>query len=367
MALDTHMPRIDEASTKARATDGGTVKRPRRSIPGLVGQLGIPLFLILVFAVFAVLRPDSYPTWDNVRAILDNQAIVVILCLAVMTPLIVGEFDLSAANITALTAVSVIGLQVNQGLAAGAAVILSVLLGAGIGLANGIIVVKLRVPAFVATLGMATLLSGLWLLYLNNQIIISPLPTSFTAISRNDALGIPLPVIYAAIVAIGMWVALNLLPVGRRMYAVGGNRRAAHLTGIRTDRIVIGAFLVSGLLSGIGGVLLGAQLGSATGGTGSSLLLPAFAGAFLGATTIRPGRFNVIGSIVSVYALAFLISGLEQLGANVWVGPVFDGATVIIAVALSSWAFRLKAARARRDRLRELERAEANATTELVG
>jgi ribose transport system permease protein len=150
------------------------------------------------------------------------------------------------------------------------------------------------------------------------------------------------------------YVTLNHLPAGRKLYAVGGNRRAAELTGIGVSRYLIASFVVSGLFAGIVGVILGARLGSATVDSTSSLLLPVFAAVFLGATTILPGRFNALGTWVSVYFLAVAISGLQHLGAPGWAEPMFNGTVLVLAVALSGWAFRRRAARARKENLQLL-------------
>ncbi len=338
--------------------------RPRRHrlhVPHDIGRLVIPAFLVAEFVVFALLKPHSYATVDNVRAVLANQAVVVILALAAMVPLIVGEFDISVASVLALCAVLVIGLQAKENLNPVVAILVTEVIAIGIGAFNGLVVVRFQVSSFVATLGTSTVLSGIWLWYLNNNVIVAALPASFTSIGRGRVAGIPYSVIYAAVIAVLLWLALNLLPVGRRMYAVGANRRSAFLSGVSTDRLVLGGFVTSAALAGIGGIVLGAQLGSASGGTGTELLLPAFAGAFLGATTIRPGRFNVIGTVIAVYTLAFMIAGLEQVGASTWVTPVFNGAALIVAVSLSRWAAQLKVARQRR---RELTRLQAAAVTQ---
>ena len=347
------------ASTRAGdpSSEASTHHRSR-SVPTELGRLGIPIFLALVIVVFSVAKPDTYGTWSNIKAILDNQASVVILALAAMVPLVVGEFDLSVASVLAFSEVLTLGFHSNQGLDPILAIVLTIGVGGAIGLFNGLIVVKLRVNAFVATLGTSTVLIGVWQWYLGpQQTIITPQPKSLTNLARANVpgLGLPLPIGYAATVAIALWLVLNMLPIGRRMYAVGGNRSAAALAGIQTDRVVIGCFICSATLSSVAGVILAANLGTAQGGAGTELLLPAFAGAFLGATTVRPGRFNVIGVVVAVYALAFMISGLEQFGAQVWVTPLFNGGTLIVAVALSGWAYRLRAARTRREQLRRIQ------------
>jgi len=348
------------ATTATRPAAHLAVRR-RASVLSEVGRLGIPVLLVSVIVFFSLLKPSTYGTWSNLKAILDAQSVVVILALSAMTPLIVGEFDLSCASIAAFAAAIVIGLPVNQGINPYLGIVITVLACGTVGLFNGIVVVKLRVPSVIATLATATLLSGFWIWYLGaEQQIVKPLPRGFTKIAQGDVPGInlPWPIVYAGIVSVAFWVVLSFLPVGRRMYATGGNRAASFLTGIRTDRIVISSFVAAGTIAGIAGVILGSSLGTAEAGTGTELLLPALAGAFLGATTIRPGRFNVWGAVTSVLALAYANAGLQQLGAQQWVTPVFNGAALIIAVALSGWAFRARASRARREQLRQLQASE---------
>lgn len=353
------------STTEARSETAGTAAAaaPQRSrgpagLTAQLGRYGIPVFLVAVTAFFSVLKPSSFGTLDNYRAILDQQTVVALLALAITVPLVVGEFDLSVGAVASLVNVFIIGLAVKQGIPGGLAIVVSLLGAALIGLINGLIVVRLRVSAFVATLGMGTVLAGVWLWYLDGEVIVEPRPGSFTDIARADLLTLSRPVFYVAAITLVLWFVFSYLPLGRRMYAAGGNRQAARLTGIRTDRLVVGSFVVSALLSGVAGVVLGTRLATASPGSAVDLLLPGFAAAFLGATTIRPGRFNVLGTVVSVYALAVMISGLEQLGAKPYVEPLFNGGALIAAVALSGWAFRSKAERARKEQLRRI-RAES--------
>ena len=199
----------------------------------------------------------------------------------------------------------------------------------------------------------------MWIWYLHDQVLspVDPLPTSFTNLGRARVWGLDVPFFIAIGLAVVAFVVLRWLPVGRKMYAVGGNRRAAVFAGIRSGRIVVAAFVVAGLVAGLAGVLLGAQYGNASPGAGSELLFPAFAGIFLGATTINPGRYNVIGIVLSVYTLAFLIAGFQQLGgvwSETWVSPTFNGITVILAVGLSRWAFTYRERKTRKQALARL-------------
>ena len=174
--------------------------------------------------------------------------------------------------------------------------------------------------------------------------------------------GLPLTVVYALVIALIVWFVLGGMPTGRRMYAVGGNRRAAELSGIRSDRMVIGTFVVAGLLAAAGGAMLGGRIGTGTPSTGLTLLIPAFAAVFLGATTIRPGRYNVWGAVLAVYTIEVAISGLQQVGVGKWIEKVVEGGALLGAIALSGWALRLRARKARERELAILARSEERET-----
>ena len=325
------------------------------SIAAQTGKYGILILMIALIVLFSILRPDSFATFNNYRAILDNRTTVVLLALAAMTPLIVGQFDLSIAAVLSLSHIFVVGFIGQSHMNVALAVILTILLSSMYGFVNGIIVVKLKVDAFVATLATGSILAGAGLWYTGGRTLYNEVPRSFTQISRGRLFGMPLNAVYVLVLAAILWLFLSNLPTGRRMYATGGNRRAAELTGIRTDRYVMAAFMISSTFAGVAGVMLGSNLGTASPSTGGSLLLPAFAGAFLGATTIRPGKFNVVGTVVAVYALSIAISGLQQLGAPAWFEAVFNGTALALSVALSGWAVRLRAERAKTRQLQLLD------------
>ena len=327
----------------------------RDGVLGLVGRYGLAALAVALLVFFSIAERDSFATLDNYRAILDNQTIVVLLAFAAMVPLIVGRFDLSVAAVLSISHVFAVGLIVKQGWSPWAAIGVTLLIAIAIGLVKGILVVALRVDAFVATLGTSSVVGGIALAYTSGKTIFGKVPRSFTDLARGRLGGVPHPVILVAVVAAIVGVVLAALPVGRRMYATGGNERAARLTGIATNRYVIGAFVTSSLLAGLAGVVLGSRLGTASPSTGGSLLLPAFAGAFLGATTVRPGRFNVAGTILAVYTLAIAVAGLQQMGAPVWFEPVFNGAALVLAVAASQWALRQRQRRARQREIAALD------------
>ena len=198
-----------------------------------------------------------------------------------------------------------------------------------------------NINSFIATMGTGTLLYGISNWYTNGeQIVGMNLLRQLHEPHRRSGTAIPLPAVYVAIVAIVLWCVTERLPVGRNLYVIGANVRAAELTGINVSRHMIGAFVAAGFLSGLAGIVLGSILQTGTPSVGPEYLLPGFAAALLGATSIRPGRVNVVGTLLSVLVLAFSFSGVQQLGAPFYVQYFFNGGILIVAVGLSVYAAR---------------------------
>jgi ribose transport system permease protein len=312
----------------------------------VVGRFGLPMLLALVLIVFSALKPDSFFAWSNFNATFAQQAIILMVAFGAMLPLIVGEFDLSVGANAGLGAIFAVGLTDLQGLNAWLSIVAAIAICGVVGVINGLIVTRLKVNSFVTTLGVATAIGGFGQLYTHQQDLQSA-PAGLIGIGRAELFGLPMTVIVAIATAIVLLVVLQYLPIGRQLLAVGANRRAAELTGIRADRRVVLVFTAAGVIVGLGGALYGANLGAAGNSTGATLLLPAFAGAFLGSTTIMPGRYNVLGTVVAVLLLAFTVSGLEQVGVAPWIESVVQGVALVTAVAFSSWAIRKRTARLR--------------------
>lgn len=320
-------------------------------LAGEVGRFGLLALAVLLVLVFSMLMPDTFATVDNYRRILNGQTIVVLLALGSMLPLIVGELDLSVGSVFTMSQIFAVGFVAKSDMNPWVAITCAVALALVAGLINAILIVRFQVHAFVATLAVGSMCMGVGLWYTSGETLFEDVPESFTNIARNQPLGIPMPVIYTLALALLLWFVLTYTPIGRRVYATGGNRRAALLTGIPVNRYLGGVFLGSALFAGLAGALQGAQLGSASPGGGEALLLPAIAGGFLGVTTIKPGLFNVWGTVVAVYALSITVSGLQQLGAPTWVQPVFNGVVLAFAVAMSGYAIRLRVNRSRSKQL----------------
>jgi ribose transport system permease protein len=319
-----------------------TSGRRRPNVGAIAGaalaRYGLVVVFVAVAVGFSIANPDIFPTWDNAKTIATTQAVIALLALAAMLPLVVGQFDISVGFQLGLAQGLCAGLIVKQGLPAGLAVAITLAVGAGVGLINGLLVVRLRMSAFIATLGTGTLVLGATQLYTKDEAVTGAFPSSFLAIGRNDVLGIPVPLLIVLAACAVLWLALEYTAWGRSAFAAGSNPRAALLAGVRVERVTIQAFIGAGLLAAMAGSLSVMTLGSAHPSIGLNLLLPAFAGAFLGATSIRPGRFNAIGTVLAVYVLAMGVTGLQQLGAAFYVEQFFDGGALLLAVAVSGWA-----------------------------
>ncbi|HEY0318403.1 MAG TPA: ABC transporter permease [Solirubrobacterales bacterium] len=294
---------------------------------------GAVFVLIVMVIVFSILIPDTYPTWRNAKAILTSESTVLMVSLGLLVPAVVGEFDLSVGAMVAFSSIEMALLVASM--AWPLALALTLASAVLIGFASGILVVKIGVNSFIATLGVSTLLGGGSLWISGGGAVTENIPEAVTSLGQNEILGIPLPIIYVAILAIVLWYGFNHMPIGRKLYATGGNRVAAELSGVRTKRLVVLAFMLSAGVAALAGVVTMMQAGSGSPSVGPELLLPAFAAVFLGSTTIIPGRFNVVGTVVGILLLAVGVSGLQQLGAEYYVVPLFNGGVLLVAVAVS--------------------------------
>jgi len=296
-------------------------------------RYGIFAAWIVVIVVFGVIEPSTFLTVATVRNILGSDAVLVILGLGLILPLTAGEYDLSIASILALSSVATAVLNANDGVPIVLAVIIGIALGACTGLVNGVLMVYFGIESLIVTLGMSTVLAGL-VLWMTNALTISGVSIGLVNAADHTIGGIPLVFVYALMITIVLWYVLHYLPAGRRILFVGRGREVARLSGVRVDRVRLGVMVTAGLLAGVAGVLYTGVSGSANPTAGATLLLPAFASAFLGSTIITPGRFNAWGTIVAVYFLATGTTGLELLGVSAWVEQLFYGAALIGAVII---------------------------------
>lgn len=322
-------------------------RRPPRARRNLAVAFGLDRFsglyvwaaLILIFSLWV---PSLFDTATNFRIIAGSQAITAIVAMGLIVPVACGAFDLSIAGTMGMGVCIAVWFQANgHGYFLG--IVAALAFGLLVGLVNSFIVVKLHVDSFIGTLGMSSVLSAGTTWVTGGFQVANGISPHFTAIGQNQFLGLQLPVYYMVALAIILWWLLEYTPAGRYLYSVGGNPQAARLAGIRVGRVTTGAFLISGLVAAFAGVMLAAELGSASPDVGVPYLLPAFSAVFLGATQILPGRVNVLGTLIAIFLLATGVKGLQLAGAPGYINDLFNGVALIIAVALAVRSTRRKA------------------------
>jgi ribose transport system permease protein len=255
--------------------------------------------------------------------------------MALVVTFVVGEFDLSVASNLGLAATIVPVLAVQDHVNVVVASVIAIICCVLAGVVNGVIIVVIGINPIVATLGMGTLLLGV-AQEISHLSTISGLSSSFSQIALYDIAGLPVSFFIGLIVAIAIAYTVGYTPLGRHMLFVGANQEVARLAGVRVQRIRFGSYVASGLLCGVGGVILVASLGGFDSGSSIGYLLPAFAATFLGTAVVHPGRFNPIGSLVGIYFLVTGVVGLELLGYTGWIVNVFYGAALVLAVSVST-------------------------------
>jgi ribose transport system permease protein len=329
-------------------------QRARAIVPEVLERGGLPILLLAMIIFFSVnaTSGDAFRSSANVQNILGNQGVTGLIALAMVVPLVCGYFDLSVAAVTGLANVTVAAVVGTHHHSVLVGCLAGLLIAVAAGAVNGFLVAGLKLNGFVVTLGTYTLIGGLLQYYTKGQTITNGIPDSFGSWGSEKWLGLPRPFWLLIVVAGIVWYMLMQTPFGRQLESIGSNESAARLVGIRVDRAVFLSFLGSALLAGIAGVLLTSRSGGADPTAGPSYLFPALAAVFLGATAIRPGRYNVWGTIFGVFLVAVAVNGFTLLGADAWVTPVFNGAALVIAVAVSTIIGRRRESAAREDLLR---------------
>jgi ribose transport system permease protein len=300
-------------------------------------RYGGVVLLAAMIVGFTIALPGDFLTYDNLIGVVANQTIGGIMAIALLLPLAAGVFDVSIGGAFTLAVVLVTWLfQTTSGsMPIPVAITITLLAGVLIGCLNGGLVVGARIDPFIATIGTSSVFLGLSEVIANGTTISDGIPDGFTSLGRTFVAKVPLTLAYVAIVALIVWYILEQTPFGRRIYATGASREAARLTGVRTNRVIFLAFIASGVLATLAGVVYAARIGAGAPDTGSAYLLPAFATAFLGSTMIRPGRFNVPGLIVAVFIVAIGINGLQLLGIPFWITDIYQGVVLVVAVSIA--------------------------------
>lgn len=327
-------------SSTATATDPQQAagQRRRTSTPDrlidLASRYGTIASLGLCLVIFSALKPDIFPTSQNLFNILNQVSILGIIALGLTVALVQGLFDLSLAAMATLGGFLATkwlseGTIGNPAMAVAAVLVIALVIGAF----NGIVVAYGGVSAFIATLAVGSILTGLVLGVSKSATILSGIPDGFLIMGQGKVGPVPAPVAFLAIVALVLYIFLEQTQTGRHMYAIGGNAETARLSGIAVKRYALLALGISAVCAALGGMIVAANLGvGRPQGVGDTYLLDAFAAAFIGASTLRPGRFHILGTVIGVLLIGVINNGLSIMGVETFWQYAVRGVILLLAV-----------------------------------
>lgn len=295
------------------------------------------LYLWAGFMIVFSLTQSQFLTWTSINLVLTEKAIVALLALAFLVPLVADTFDLSIGMMMGFSIAITTALAQNTDNPQTLNAIIAVLACAAVGFVSGFIVVKLGVNSFIATLGMSQVLAAANILISGNRTINGVLSDAYRDIGRTKIFGLPLYFYFVIVIALILWYVLEQTPLGRYLFATGGNTDAARLSGLPTDMIRWGTLVASAVIAAFAGLIHTWKVGTYSSSIGPGFLFPAVAAVFFGASQLK-GRPNVWGTLIAVYALAFGVKGLQLTftTGTAWIEPLFEGVSLLIAVALAS-------------------------------
>lgn len=291
------------------------------------------LLILLVIGLVFTLGSDRFLTPSNLMNIALQTSIIAIVAIGMTFVMLTAGIDLSVGSVMALCGALAAGLAVRQGLGTFAGIGLALLAGVAVGALNGLLIVKGKMPPFVATLSTLAIARGLTLVYTEGRPI-AGIDDRFIFLGSGEILGIAAPVIILAVVFVIASIILRSTRFGNYVYATGGNEEVSRLAGIRTSVITLSVYLISGFLAALGGVLLVARLWSAQPNAAVGLELDAIAAPVLGGVSLFGGVGSVAGTVVGAFILGILSNGLNLMGVPSFYQQVIKGVVLILAVML---------------------------------
>ena len=307
-------------------------------------EYALAIVVVLIFAAGAILEPDTFPTWDNVRNMLTQASVVGVLAIGMTFVIATAGIDLSVGSMVAAAGVFGGVMLGDEGTSTLVFIAAAVLFATGLGTINAVAVAYGRVVPFIATLAMFSIGKGIALL-LNDKLPVSlldlnggsfgdPAVGSLLWFGNGRILGIPVSVYVFLAVTVAGWILLNRTRYGRFVVAVGGNREAARIAGVPVRRIIFSVYVLSGILAGVATVLLCARLGSASPVSGNLYELDAIGAVVIGGTSLAGGRASIVGTFLGVLTFALIFSLMTQMNLSTEVQQVTKGAIVLGAVLL---------------------------------
>lgn len=300
---------------------------------GIFQKLGPLLAFILLFFAVAILNP-SFIAPLNILNLLRQVSINALIAFGMTFVILTGGIDLSVGSILALSSALMAGM-IASGLDPVLAILVSAMLGALMGAVNGLLITKGKVAPFIATLATMTIYRGLTLVYTNgNPITGLGDHYTFQLFGRGYFLGIPVPAVTMIITFFVLWFILHKTSFGRKTYAIGGNEKAAFVSGIKVDRVKCWIYSLAGMMAALSGAILTSRLNSAQPTAGTAYEMDAIAAVVLGGTSLSGGKGRIFGTLVGALIIGTLNNGLNLLGVSSFYQQVVKGIVILIAVLI---------------------------------
>jgi ribose transport system permease protein len=315
---------VDHADRKARV-----------DIAAWFARFGTIVSLIILLVVFSIARSDVFPTIDNLLNIMNQVSILGTMAFGLTVCLVMGLFDLSIAAMATLGGYVATFLLVTypDSIDVPAAVLISLATAAIIGVGNGLIVSYLGISAFIATLATGSIITGAMLGISNSKTIITGIPDAFMVIGQGAIFGVSNPVLIMLAIGFILWLLLEHTQLGRHLYAIGGSAEASRLSGIAVKRYAPIALAICAACAGLGGLMAASVLGAGRPqGVGDTYLLNAFAAVFIGASSLRPGKFHIVGTLIGVLLIGVINNGLSIMGVPTYWQYIVQGILLVIAL-----------------------------------
>jgi ribose transport system permease protein len=309
--------------------------RPRLDFTALFARFGTLASLIALLIVFSFARSDVFPTVNNLLNIMSQISILGTMAFGLTVCLVMGLFDLSIAAMATLGGyvATFLLVQYPESVSVPVAVAASLVTAALIGTINGLIVSYLGISAFIATLATGSIITGAVLGISDSKTIITGIPDEFMAIGQGAIFGVANPILIMLAVGLALWLLLEHTQLGRHLYAIGGSAEASRLSGIAVKRYAPFALAICAACAGLGGLMAAAVLGAGRPqGVGDGYLLNAFAAVFIGASSLRPGKFHILGTLIGVLLIGVINNGLSVMGVPTYWQYIVQGVLLVAAL-----------------------------------
>ena len=304
-------------------------------LPAWLARYGTLASLVALLIVFSLARSDVFPTVDNLLNIMNQVSILGTMAFGLTVCLVMGLFDLSIAAMATLGGyvATFLLVQYPDTISVPVAVLISLAVAGAIGVFNGVIVSYLGISAFIATLATGSIITGAMLGISNSKTIITGIPDEFLVIGQGSVFGVSNPILIMLAIGLILWLLLEHTQLGRHLYAIGGSAEASRLSGIAVKRYAPIALAICAGCAGLGGLIAASVLGAGRPqGVGDTYLLNAFAAVFIGASSLRPGKFHIIGTFIGVMLIGVINNGLSVMGVPTYWQYIVQGVLLIIAL-----------------------------------